>query len=54
VLADVADEIWERRQDVRAAHGWVMDTYLLRRVEPPHASVVSPEVGGQGGELGRT
>ena len=32
VLSDVADEIWQRRQDVRAAHGWVMDTYLLRRI----------------------
>lgn len=31
-LDEVADEIWARRQEARAARGWVMDTYLLRRV----------------------
>jgi precorrin-6A synthase len=30
-LSDVVEEIWERRSAVRAAQGWVMDTYLLRR-----------------------
>ncbi len=30
-LADVADEIAARRAALRAEHGWVMDTYLLRR-----------------------
>ena len=27
----VRDEIVERRQQARARHGWIMDTYLLRR-----------------------
>lgn len=31
-LSEVADEIWKRRTAVQAAQGWVMDTYLLRRV----------------------
>ncbi len=30
-LADVMDEIEERRAVVKAENGWVMDTYLLRR-----------------------
>lgn len=30
-LADVADELRARRDEVKAAAGWVMDTYLLRR-----------------------
>ena len=30
-LCDVADEILERRAKARAAQGWIMDTYLLRR-----------------------
>lgn len=30
-LADVIDEIAEKRADARARKGWVMDTYLLRR-----------------------
>jgi precorrin-6A synthase len=30
-LSDVAHEIERRRQDARARHGWIMDTYLLRR-----------------------
>ncbi|MCK8680022.1 precorrin-6A synthase (deacetylating) [Streptomyces lichenis] len=33
-LADVADEIRHVRADARARHGWIMDTYLLRPVEP--------------------
>jgi len=33
-LAAVIEEIRTRRQAVRAARGWVMDTYLLR---PPPA-----------------
>ena len=30
-LADVADDIVETRAKARAAHGWIMDVYLLRR-----------------------
>lgn len=30
-LADVKDEIEQTRANARAAHGWIMDTYLLRR-----------------------
>ncbi|WP_299207420.1 precorrin-6A synthase (deacetylating) [uncultured Tateyamaria sp.] len=31
-LADVSDRILERRTTARAAHGWIMDTYLLRKL----------------------
>ncbi|WP_299141560.1 precorrin-6A synthase (deacetylating) [uncultured Tateyamaria sp.] len=31
-LADVSARIIERRAVARSAHGWIMDTYLLRRV----------------------
>jgi precorrin-6A synthase len=30
-LADVKGEIEDKRSRARAAHGWIMDTYLLRR-----------------------
>ena len=30
-LASVRDEIVQRRTAARAAHGWIMDTYLMRR-----------------------
>jgi precorrin-6A synthase len=30
-LGEVSDEIVERRKQARAQHGWIMDTYLLRR-----------------------
>jgi precorrin-6A synthase len=30
-LSDVKDEIEKTRADARAKHGWIMDTYLLRR-----------------------
>ena len=30
-LSDVSARIMERRAEARAAHGWIMDTYLLRR-----------------------
>lgn len=30
-LAEVAPEIMRLRQEARARHGWIMDTYLLRR-----------------------
>jgi precorrin-6A synthase len=33
-LADVSDEIAAVRRRARAQHGWIMDTYLLRRSEP--------------------
>ena len=32
-VAEVADEIKETRAEARSEHGWIMDTYLLRR--PP-------------------
>lgn len=32
-LRDVADEIARVRADARSRHGWIMDTYLLRRRE---------------------
>ena len=31
-LADVADDIVKTRDAARAANGWIMDTYLLRRI----------------------
>ena len=31
LLAEVAERIVQQRQTARAAHGWIMDTYLLRR-----------------------
>ncbi len=34
-LAEVADRIVAARTEARAAHGWIMDTYLLRRGAPP-------------------
>ena len=30
-LAEVSEHIVQQRQTARAAHGWIMDTYLLRR-----------------------
>jgi precorrin-6A synthase len=30
-LADVKSEIADKRAKARAANGWIMDTYLLRR-----------------------
>jgi precorrin-6A synthase len=33
VLSDVGDEIERVRTALRAEHGWIMDTYLLRRME---------------------
>src|SRR5690606_39095194 len=30
-LADVAEEISKTRAEARVRHGWIMDTYLLRR-----------------------
>ncbi len=33
-LRDVSDEIERVRAALRAEHGWIMDTYLLRRIEP--------------------
>ena len=30
-LAEVSGQILQQRQSARAAHGWIMDTYLLRR-----------------------
>ncbi len=31
-VADMADEIHRRRAEARRANGWIMDTYLMRRV----------------------
>ncbi|GIF10049.1 precorrin-6A synthase (deacetylating) [Actinoplanes teichomyceticus] len=36
-VADVADEIVTTRTAARERHGWIMDTYLLRRSAPPQA-----------------
>ena len=33
-LSEVADEIERLRREARATHGWIMDTYLLRRRLP--------------------
>ena len=33
-LAEVGDEIAQVRREARERHGWIMDTYLLRRREP--------------------
>ena len=33
-LAEVVDEITQVRRQARERHGWIMDTYLLRRREP--------------------
>ncbi len=30
-VGEVGDEIAELRAEARARHGWIMDTYLLRR-----------------------
>ena len=36
-LKDVADEIDRVRKEARHAHGWIMDSYLMRRAEPDSA-----------------
>jgi precorrin-6A synthase len=36
-LAEVAGEIAATRAELRARHGWIMDTYLLRRDQPAAA-----------------
>jgi precorrin-6A synthase len=33
-LAEVAEQIVAKREELRAQHGWIMDTYLLRRDRP--------------------
>lgn len=33
-LAEVTEHIQTQRQLARAAHGWIMDTYLLRKTKP--------------------
>lgn len=33
-LAQVSDRIVRLRADARARHGWIMDTYILRRLRP--------------------
>ncbi|MCC7368331.1 MAG: precorrin-6A synthase (deacetylating) [Chloroflexi bacterium] len=33
-LPDVMDKIERLRSEARARHGWIMDTYLIRRTEP--------------------
>jgi len=33
-LTEVATAITQARAELRARHGWIMDTYLLRRTEP--------------------
>lgn len=41
-LGAVRDEIARVRDEARARHGWVMDVYLLRRVESLFASRAAP------------
>jgi precorrin-6A synthase len=36
-LADVGQKILDQRQTARATHGWIMDTYLLRKSNPSPA-----------------
>ena len=37
-LAKVGGRIMERRAELRARHGWIMDTYLLRRLCCPEGA----------------
>jgi precorrin-6A synthase len=37
-LIDVAADIARTKQELRAQHGWIMDTYLLRRRAPTAAN----------------
>jgi len=37
-LADVSARIQSVRAEAREKHGWIMDTYLLRRAQPEHES----------------
>jgi precorrin-6A synthase len=37
-LAEVADRITTTKQQLRAQHGWIMDTYMVRRELPPDRS----------------
>ena len=32
-LKDVAGEIHRRRTEARQKHGWIMDTYLIRKTD---------------------
>jgi precorrin-6A synthase len=41
-LAEVADEITTTRAELRARHGWIMDTYLLRREREPGGDAGEP------------
>ncbi len=34
LVTEIADTIIARRAEAREAHGWIMDTYLLKRVSP--------------------
>ncbi len=34
-LKDVAEDIARTRAEARETHGWIMDTYLMRRNDPP-------------------
>jgi precorrin-6A synthase len=40
-VGEVADEIREVRAEARERHGWIMDTYLLRRVTPESGDAVT-------------
>jgi precorrin-6A synthase len=41
-VADVAERIVAEREAARARHGWIMDTYLLRRSSAPPEGGTSP------------
>ena len=36
-LSEVADTIRTRRAELREQHGWIMDSYLLRKLEKARA-----------------
>ncbi|MEV6342432.1 precorrin-6A synthase (deacetylating) [Actinoplanes sp. NPDC051851] len=42
-VGEVADEILKTRSEARERHGWIMDTYLLRRPEAPRPEAPRPE-----------
>ncbi|MFE1188571.1 precorrin-6A synthase (deacetylating) [[Kitasatospora] papulosa] len=45
-LSEVSDRIRQLRAEARERHGWIMDTYLLRIVEP-HSERAASEMSGE-------
>ncbi len=50
-LAEVGAEIIATRQSARTAHGWIMDTYLLKRAPAAH-TIFAPASGSRGASGG--